>query len=510
MRLRLLFALSLLFVLGGCPEQPEAPKDAFPEAFRWGTAIAGFQVDMGCPTLPAEQCEDRASDWYAFITDPSFKDGGSYLSEDPPSAGPGHWELYEEDFRLAKEELHNDSLRLSIEWSRIFPSSTVGVEGFDALKAIANAEAVAHYHAEFAALKAQGLTPLVTLNHYTLPLWIHDPVACHQDLATCPKKGWVDRASTVQEIAKYAGFVAKEFGGEVDLWATLNEPMAVVLPGYLFPSAERSNPPAVRFKSEAARTVMMAMIEAHARMYDAVHANDTVDADADGKAAEVGLVYAVVPVKGKDPANKLDQIAAKNVFYLFNTVFLNGVIKGDVDEQLNRKIVHRDDLAGRMDYLGINYYTRATVQGTETASLPDLSPLTNFNPLDVSPWENYPRGLYEVALLAKEYGVPSLITENGSFDGDKETGALDFLVPHLIWLQRAIRDGADVRGYFYWTLIDNYEWNHGMSIRMGMYAVDKNDPTKARKRRPHAEAYGRIVKEKRIPDDLQQAWPAPE
>lgn len=505
---RIVASTAVVVVIIASSSACSPPEDAFPEQFRWGTAIAGFQVDMGCPTIPAEQCEDRNSDWYAWITDPVFQQSeNTHLSGHPPSSGPGHWELYADDFRRAKEELGTSSLRMSIEWSRVFPESTVGIEGYDALKAKAHAGNLERYHQMFAELKKLGLRPMVTLNHYTLPLWIHDPVACHQNLETCEKKGWVDRESTVREIAKYAGFVAQEFGGEVDTWVTLNEPMAVVLPGYIFPSAERTNPPGVMFKADAARTVMVAMIEAHARMYDAVHAADQADADGDGKAAEVGLVYAMVPVKAKDPENKVDQSAARNVFYLYNSAFLNAVIKGDLDEQLDRKAVHRADLAGRMDYLGINYYTRATVEGTETASLPELSPLTNFNPLSVSPWENYPRGLYEMALEAQSYGVPSVVTENGTFDNSNASGGVDYLVPHVSWLQRAIKEGADVRGYHYWTLVDNYEWNHGMNIRMGMYAVDKDDPAKKRTPRLLAEAYSRITEANRVPDDLQEAHP---
>ncbi len=497
-------------VTSACPgESP--PPDAFPNGFKWGTAIAGFQVDMGCPTLPPEQCEDRNSDWYTWVSTPALQeDENTHLSGQPVSNGPGHWELYAEDYARARSELSSNALRLSIEWSRIFPTSTVGVEGHEALRAIASASAIEHYHQQFAELKKQGLTPLVTLNHYTLPAWIHDAVGCHQNLATCERKGWVDREGTVREIAKYAGFVAKEFGAEVDLWATLNEPMAVVLPGYIFPSAERTNPPGRMFEFAAAKTVMHALIEAHARMYDAVHAHDVQDADGNGKSAEVGVVYAMVPVRPKDPENRLDQIAAKNVFYLWNTAFLNAVVKGDFDANLDRKAVHRDDLAGRMDWLGINYYTRATVQGTETASFPELSPLSNFNPLDVSPWENYPRGLYEMAMEAKAYGVPAYVTENGTADVPKESGGLDYLVPHVTWLQRAIRDGADVRGYFWWTLVDNYEWNHGMSMRFGMFAVDETQATKPRTARPIAGVYQRIAKANRIPDDLQQAYPSPE
>ena len=251
--------------------------------------MAGFQVDMGCPTLPAEQCEDRNSDWYAWVSTPSLQeDETTHLSGQPVSIGPGHWELYAEDYARARNELHNNAHRLSIEWSRIFPAPTFGIEGHDALKAIANASAIEHYHQQFASLKTHGLKPLVTLNHYTLPTWIHDAVGCHQDLSTCSPKGWVDRETTVREIAKYAGFVAREFGAEVDLWATLNEPMAVVLPGYIYPSAERTNPPGVMLNSEAAKIVMQALIEAHARMYDAVREEDTQDADGNGSPRRSG------------------------------------------------------------------------------------------------------------------------------------------------------------------------------------------------------------------------------
>lgn len=209
----------------------------FPSSFMFGASIAGFQADPGCPTLPAAECEDRASDWYQLVSHPpEYDDLAANVSFEPLAHGPGHWELWEQDFERAKNELHLGALRLSLEWSRIFPTSTEGIEGYDALKAVADAAALAKYHAMFAKLKSLGLKPLVTLNHYTLPLWVHDGAACHKDLSTCARRGWLDAARTEAEIAKYAGFVAREFGGEVDLWATENEPFAVVLPGYLFPS----------------------------------------------------------------------------------------------------------------------------------------------------------------------------------------------------------------------------------------------------------------------------------
>lgn len=472
----------------------------------WGAAVAGFQVDMGCPTLPASECDDPNSDWYQFITAPETKNL-DFMSGQPPSTGPGFWELYEQDLQRSKDDLSLNAFRMSLEWSRIFPTATDGIEGYDALKAVANAKALERYHQMFAAIRARGMTPLVTLNHYTLPTWIHDGVACHQNLSTCTKRGWLDKERTIREISKYAGFVAKEFGGEVDLWATENEPLAVALPGYLAPSSDRANPPAVLLQFDSAKAVMLALIEAHARMYDAVKASDDQDSDGDGKAADVGLVFAMAPVKGKTDS-RLDTRGAENTFYLYDLVFLDAVAKGDLDQNLDKNPVHRDDLAGRMDWLGINYYTRVTVEGTADAQFPTMSPYTTFNPFTVQQWEDYPKGLYEMAMLVKDrYGIPSIITENGSAETQPGGSAPSYLARHVQWLKRARHDGADVRGYFYWTLMDNYEWNHGMNIRMGLYGVDKDDPQKTRTLREAAGVYSQIVRANDVPQPVVDAYP---
>jgi beta-galactosidase len=498
---------AMIALVAAC-SAPPAQKPPFPAGFLWGAAIAGFQVDMGCPTLSAAECEDRNSDWYDFLARRAeLPDLQDRISVDPISASPGHWELYAQDFERAKSELGLNGLRISLEWSRIFPTATDGIEGYEALKAVANPKALAKYHAMLAALKMRGMTPLVTLNHYTLPLWIHDGVACHKDLKGCAHRGWLDRERTVREIAKYAGFCGKEFGAEVDLWATQNEPFAVVLPGYLLPSAERLNPPAVSFQYDAAKTAMVAMIEGHARMYDALKANDLIDADGDGKASFVGLVYSIVPVVGKTDS-KTDQRAAQNVFYLYNTAFLDGVAKGDLDAALNKKPVHREDLANRMDYLGINYYTRITVTGVDSVSLPDLSPLTTFDPTNVELGEDYARGIYEMAMHVKDrYGLPSIITETGAqVQTDASLGA-SWLVRYATWTKRAIKDGADIRGFFYWSLIDNFEWNHGMAYKFGLYGIDKSDPLKKRSARSAVAAYLEITKAKDIPAALETQFP---
>lgn len=494
-------ALAVALVVAACSSPP--PRPPFPSDFLWGAAVAGFQVDMGCPTLDAGECEDRNSDWYEFISRRSeMPDLASNLTTDPVTSGPGHWELYEADFDLAKNELGLNAFRFSLEWSRIFPTATDAVEGYEALKAKADPKALAKYHAMLAALKARGIKPLVTLHHYTLPTWIHDGVACHNDFKSCTKRGWLDRDRIVKEIAKYAGFCAKEFGADVDLWATQNEPFAVVLPGYLLPSAERLNPPAVGFQYDAAKAVMVAMIEAHARMYDAVKLNDP--------GSTVGLVYSTSPVKGKTDS-KVDQRAATNVFYLYNLAFLDAIAKGDIDPELDGTSVHRDDLAGRLDYIGINYYGRTTVSGLGSASLPTLSPLTTFDPTNIVLFEDYPKGLYEIAVLIKDrYKLPSFVTETGAQVQTDSAAGASWLVRHTLWIRRAVRDGADVRGLFYWTLMDNFEWNHGMGYQFGLYAVNKTDPQKKRTARAAVGSFAQITKANDVPAALEKQFPAPE
>jgi beta-glucosidase/6-phospho-beta-glucosidase/beta-galactosidase len=477
----------------------------FPSAFVFGTAIAGFQADMGCPSLDRATCDDPNSDWYAFTTSPrTIADPTTYLSgQDPSVVGPGFWELYPDDVRRADETLHGGALRLSIEWSRVFPTATDGVDGYDALKAMANAAALARYHAMFAELKRRKMRPFVTLNHYTLPTWIHDAVGCHADFANCTPRGWVDADRTVREAAKYAAFCAQEFGAEVDLWATLNEPLQNVIFGYVQPSAARSHPPAVFLQTDAAKTALHALIDAHARMYDAVKTNDTVDADGDGVASSVGVVYPLVPVEPNDPSAPLDVQAAENVDYLWNRAYLEAVVLGQYDENLDGTTVERADLKGRMDYVGVNWYSGLRVTGIGVSVLPGLSPKLTANPLGFVETPNQPEKLASfVRFVNVDLGMPVIISENGTTDPDDDGSAPRFIVRNLKAVAEAALAGADVRGYFYWTLMDNYEWNHGMDLRMGLFAVDKNDPAKQRTPRKGADVFGQIAGSRVLSDAL--------
>jgi len=489
----------------------------FPKGFLFGTAIAGFQVDMGCPTISADSCEDKNSDWYQWITTPRIEDNALlFMSKDPPSKGPGFYELYEKDLDLAagkgEAQLGNGAVRLSIEWSRIFPKATWNASSHASLTAIASADGIAFYHRLFAAMKKRGLKPFVTVNHYTLPLWIHDGNACNQGLDDCiaaGKGGWADpnRARIVNEIAKYAAFVAEEYGGEVDTWATLNEPFsAVAIAGYIASSPMRSNPPgltAAWMRVDAAKTATTAMIEAHARIYDAIHAYDHADADGDGKNAEVGIVYPYSEIVQTDPSAD-GKTAADNAQYFFHDMFMDAACGGVLDENWDRKTVARSDLANRCDFVGVNYYFRFPAKpggfiGSVSSAL--VSPLLTFDML--ATFDANPKGITAALKRASKYGKPLYVSETGTTQDDEPRGAA-WTVQTLSLVRQAIRDGLDIRGYFTWSLMDNYEWNSGTNMRFGLYQVDPT--TKARALRDAGEAYATMSKTRDVPAALEQKY----
>ena len=481
--------ISLSLLLAACSAQSSKEETggesmrSFPEGFQWGAAMAGFQVDPGCPTMAAEDCEDSNSDWYQWTTDPELiANSGNHLSGDPLSMGPGHWELYPEDFERAANELNLTTLRVSLEWSRLFPEDPGDVDTVEDLASHVDADAVEQYTRYLEAMKTAGITPMVTLNHYTLPLWIHDGKACNDDIETCEDAGWADPERMIKAIGLYSGFCAMTFGDQVDLWATINEPFAIVLAGYMFPSAERTNPPGV-INPALALEVAFSLAEAHGEMYRMVHAYDDN--------ARVGGVPNLVAVRPSDPDNPDDVQAAENLDYVYNRAWMNAALKGEFDRDLDGVIDEvRDDMG--MDFIGVNYYTRITAKYVPISLVPGY-PMLNFFPENT--WEEYNPGLGEVARLAHEYDRPIMITETGTPDMD---GAADrVLKPALEGLLDAIDDGVEVEGLYFWSLIDNYEWNHGMDMRFGLYAVDTD--TKERTLTGVGSAYAEIAATNALP-----------
>src|SRR5438477_2165053 len=268
-------ALALLVIVGAAPGHA-AVIAPFPDGFLWGTAISAFQSEMGvgAPT-------DTNTDWWVWAHD-ATNIGDGRVSGDEPETGPGFYGLYADDARLARHRLGSNALRLSIEWSRIFPSSTAGVDisgGFTpavlaALDALADQNEVAHYRAVLSTLRARKLEPMLTLNHFSLPRWLHEPIAIRDAFASVgpdddvppglTQSGWLDPA-IVDEFAKFAAYAGWKLGDLVDVWCTINEPVVVIVSGFINAAGVGGNFPPDVFNFPAVLATMPKLVAAHAR-----------------------------------------------------------------------------------------------------------------------------------------------------------------------------------------------------------------------------------------------------
>jgi beta-glucosidase/6-phospho-beta-glucosidase/beta-galactosidase len=231
---------------------------------------------------------------------------------------------------------------------------------------------------------------------------------------------------------------------------------------------------------------------------------NTVDADGDGKPAVVGLVYPFSKIQPLTNSTS-DADAAISAQYFFHDLFMQGITEGRLDENWDKrpgKGVVRPDLQNKLDWLGVNDYFRFYAQNTIATTLPFISSLINFNMLQAFD-EEHPQGLTDVLSLARKYKVPMYVTETGTTQ-DKERRAAAWIVETLAGTKRAMDFGVDVRGYFSWSLMDNYEWNHGMSLRFGLYSVDVN--TKARTPRESLRTYHTLIQKRDVPDAVRAKY----
>ena len=494
--------------------------DPFPRGFLWGTASSGFQSEAGGSSANS----DKRSDWWAFTHDAGLIRAG-VVSGDRVERGPGFWQTWPADLDRARGRLNNNAIRLGVEWSRVFPRSTAGVRTGASVSAaelrrldrLADPVAVRRYRQIFRGARARGLRVMLTLNHFTLPVWAHEPLAVRRAFAGVGaddpvpgglrRAGWLD-SSTVGEFRKFAAYAAWKFGADVDLWATVNEPLVTASQGYVsIPGVTGIKAPAVLSYPAAVR-VLENLALANAAAYDAVHDQD--------RRARVGFVHNLVAWRPYDPAKPEDVRAAEHADQIFNRTYLeaaiNGVYDSDVDG-VEDPGERRAALAGKADFIGVNHYSPAKAEAlpgpiSSTVPLFDFIPHVTYrgqaNPegppcpttcTDFG-WEIDPSGMRAVVEQAASYGKPIYITENGISDrqDDQRPG---YLRGYLGALQDAIAAGADVRGYFHWSLTDNYEWAEGFAGSFGLYGF--NARTLRRTERPSARLYGRIARANALP-----------
>lgn len=484
---------------------------AFPKGFLWGVSESGFQFEMGVDDV------DANTDWFVWVHD-AGNIQRKIVSGDLPEHGPGYWKLYEHDHQLISG-LGLNAYRLGVEWSRVFPSSTKGVkvdvernkygrisrisaeeDVLSKLDEIANKNAVNHYRAIIEDLASKQVKPIVCLNHFTLPLWIHNPLVVRESRGRRGPKGWLDEESVV-EFWKFAVYMAYKLGDLVDMWATMNEPNIVAEAGYLFPGW--GFPPAVN-NFRLFRKCLSNLVVAHARAYDAIKEFD--------RAAEVGVILNIVPLQPLDPVK--DGKAAELSNHIHNMFFINAVSEGWIDENLNMRIdeVERDQSIGqRLDWLGVNYYSRNVVRGKKSLAARVFAGLSvvpeavegygnsckpndfsqEGNPTSDFGWEIYPSGIVSALKTASRCGKPLYVTENGVADAEDRLRP-KFIEDHVTRLEEAIEEEKlDVRGYFHWALVDNYEWASGYRMKFGFCEVDLR--TKERKPRKSYQTFREII-----------------
>jgi beta-glucosidase/6-phospho-beta-glucosidase/beta-galactosidase len=514
-------------------------NESFPANFQWGVAGAGFQTEMG----GGSTYSDKGTDWWAWVHDPANIAAGK-VSGDLPEKGPGGWKTYFASDIANAKSLGMKSWRMGIEWSRIFPHSTasvhIGATVTDAdlvrLDRLANKSALARYRRIITSARTAGMNPFVTLNHFALPLWIHDPIAVRNALdgrnpddpvpASISKGGWLS-AKTVTEFRKYAAYLAWKLGDIVDWWAPINEPLVVAVNGYVnVPGAYAGWFPPGGYSYRSASTAINNMVAANAAAYDELHSHDTIDSDNDGKAAQSGLVNNMIHFVASDPSNATDVSATTHADEIFNRIFPNAAINGVFDRNANGKVDSGESdpsQGNKADFMGVNYYFRGRVSGIGIP-LSRAIPLLDFVPHTTYRWVLNPLGeacpsvcsefgseidadgFGAVLREAAQYGKPLIVTENGMADST-DSQRPGFLVRHLDQVARVAAEkplGVPLIGFYEWSLTDNYEWSAGYRPKFGLYSFSAS--TLRRTARGSAATFGQIAKANSIPGNLLDRW----
>lgn len=335
---------------------------------------------------------------------------------------------YEEDFDLAKN-MNNNAIRFGVEWSRIEPK-----------KGVWNVEEINHYRDVLEAAKARGFKVVLTIWHWTNPQWI------------TKENGWAGKDVT-EHYSRYVDLLIRELGAYVDYWVTLNEPMVHVVNGYLtkkFPPSKRK--PLESFK------VFNNLVKAHNIAYKQIHDHFP--------RSKVSITKLTNNFERAHRFNLIEIFLEKVFHWYWNDRFLKKISK-------------------HIDYIGLDYYFHDRIVWH-----PPFRKNLNKETTDMG-WEIYPKGIYNVLKYLSKYKKPIIILENGLADS-VDRHRKDFIIDHLLYVHKAIEEGVDVKGYFHWSLIDNFEWAAGYKPKFGLHKVDRS--TMERTPRPSAEVYGEICK----------------
>ncbi len=411
--------------------------------FLWGAATSAFQIE-GAPDADGK----GPSIWDAFCREP-----GRIADASNGDVACDHYHRLESDVALLKD-LHLKAYRFSLSWPRIQPEGMGGP----------NAAGLDFYERLVDQLLQKGIEPMPTLYHWDLPL------------ALQAKGGWTHPDCALW-FAEYASLVAKRLGDRISSIVTLNEPHVFTWLGY----GLGVHAPGHKNLQEYAASVRTALL-AHGR---AVVALRSVK-----ESLAIGIANSLLRI---EPASPEETQAASRMDQIVNRIWLDPVIHGTLPPwagewlQAHGTAISGDDLQiinARTDFVGVNYYNRVLAQTRPSDGFPYTLSHPDYpgvNKTDIG-WEVYADGLqHTLRMLRDDYGnIPSYITENGACYNDTPSpdGAihderrLRYLESHLEALKKSQEEGCDVRGYFAWSLMDNFEWAYGYSMRFGLVHVD--------------------------------------
>jgi beta-glucosidase len=413
----------------------------FPDNFVWGAATAAYQIEGA-----AREDGRGESIWDRFAATP-----GKVRNGESGDVACDSYHRYPEDIRLARG-LGLNAFRFSIAWPRILPDG----------RGHPNAVGLAFYDRLVDEMLANDLEPFATLYHWDLPQALEE------------RGGWPAR-ETVDAYVEYVEIVVARLGDRVRRWITVNEPWVVSWLGYgwgLHAPGRANDADALA----AAHHILLA----HGR------ATEVVRRESHG--ADVGLTLDLVPAHPltDTPA---DREAALHSDGFRNRWFLDAVLRGEYPADMLERNAHilppiadgdMGTIAAPLDFLGVNYYTRSIVRSDPSGARPIAVEPEGVERTTMG-WEVYPDGLHELLVrLRDDYVLPPLfITENGAaFPDDRRNGSVEdpdrisYLAGHLDAVARAVEDGVPVRGYFVWSLLDNFEWAYGYSQRFGIVYID--------------------------------------
>jgi len=423
----------------------------FPADFKWGVATAAHQVEGN----------NTNNDWWDWEQEEGHIKNG-YQS----GLACNWWEDAEADFNRAAG-LGLNALRLSVEWSRVEPRPGE----FDD-------SALARYGEMLQGLRERNIEPMVTLHHFSNPRWLAE------------QGGWED-PETVALFARFACRVVKSLGEYCDLWCTINEPNVYGYTGYL----EGARPPGQSDLRTAMR-VIRHLLAGHAAAYREIHALQPQ--------ARVGFAHNMRIFDPANPRSPLDRRAARTVDKVYNQAILTALTRGRWTLPLGFGLAWK--LRRTLDWIGLNYYTRDLVAFDRTQRQALFSRRLHANDaelLDGGYGEFYPRGMFRCLQRLARLGLPIYVTENGVPDDDDDQRPR-YLLAHLHQMWRAIQRCYPVMGYYHWTLVDNFEWDDGWTLRFGLIALDPE--TQARTVRRSAELYARVVRANAIPSQIVDTY----